>query len=58
MWLGDAQELFDIIDRIKKQLQENVEPDGKCRFNAQEMKWILQLAEKTLQDSVKSFIAE
>ena len=56
--MDETQELFDIIDRIKKQLQDNVEPDGKCRFNAQEMKWILQLTEKTLQDSVKSFVTE
>ena len=56
--MNAAQELLDMIDSIKKQLQDNVEPDGKCRFNVQEIKWILQLTEKNLHDSVKSFIAE
>ena len=56
--MNAAQELIDMIDSIKKQLQDNVEPDGKCRFDVQQMKWILQLTEKTLQDSVKSFVTE
>ena len=56
--MNDAQELFDMIDSIKKQVQDNAEPDGKCRFDVQHMKWALQITEKTLQDSVKSFRAE
>ena len=56
--LIDGQELLDIIDRIKKQIQDNTEPDGSCLFNTQEVKWILQLTEKTLQDSVNSYIKE
>jgi len=54
--LSDSQELLDKVDSIKRQLQENMEPDGKCRFNVQEIKWILQLTEITLQNSVKSFM--
>ena len=56
--MADVQELLDTIDRIKKQMQDNTEPEGKCRFSVQEMKWILQLTEITLQNSVKSYSAE
>lgn len=53
--MNETQELCEIIDRIKKQIKENVNADGKCCFNVQHMQWILMLAEKTLQDSIESF---
>ena len=56
--MNEAQELLEIIDRIKKQIKENVDADGKCCFNVQHMQWILMLAEKTLQDSIESFAME
>ena len=56
--MDKAQELCDRIDRIKKQIEENADADGNCRFNEQHMEWILILAEKTLQDSIESFKME
>jgi len=56
--LNEAQELCEMLDRIKKQIKENADADGKCCFNVQHMRWILILTEQTLQDSIKSFEIE
>lgn len=50
--MNDARELCDMLDGIKQRMQENVGADGICRFNVQHMKWILQLAEKILVESI------
>ena len=49
------RELFDALDRIKNQIMKNTAADGSYKFNVQHMKWMLQLAEKTLQDSIESY---
>ena len=56
--MTEAQKLCEILDRIKKQIEENVEPDGTCRFNVQYMEWSLIMAEKTLQDGIEKFKTE
>jgi hypothetical protein len=56
--VGESQELLDTFDRIKGRMIENVEPDGTCNFNVQHMKWMLQLLEKTLEDSVETYNVE
>jgi len=56
--LNDIQGLYDMLDGIKLRLQENIEPDGTCRFDIQHMHWILLLADKTLTDSIEAYRSE
>ena len=54
MKMNDAQNLFDLIERIKKLIQENSEPDGTCRFNVEQIKCLLEVSEVILKDSNES----
>lgn len=56
--MNDARELYDILDRLKRQIQDNVSPDGSCRFNAADIKTMLELTEMTLQKSVEAYTTE
>ena len=54
MKMNDAQNLFDLIERIKKLIQENSELDGTCRFNVEQIKCLLEVSEVILKDSNES----
>ena len=49
--MNDAQKLFELLDRVKKLIQENSEPDGICRFNFEQINCLLEVAEIVLQDT-------
>jgi len=52
--MNDAQKLFILIEKIKKLIQENSEPDGTCLFNVEQIKCLLEVAEVILKNSSES----
>ena len=53
-----SQELCEMLDNMKKLIQDNSEPDGKCRFNAKSIGWSIQTMEAVLKDSIESYKME
>lgn len=56
--LDQARELYDMLNGLKRQIEDNVDQGGACQFNFEHIKMMLALTKMTLEKSIEEFKME